>query len=91
MDFSQGEQLMSHDGSEDPIDYTILNAIYDLIEGKAANLVAEDLGLGIEDLDDIHPATIDDQKLEALADEHYWACVHLRELRLAIKNYRLQN
>lgn len=91
MDFCQRERLMSHDGSEDPVDYTISNAIYDLIEGKAANFVAEELGWGIEDLDDIHPTTIDDQKLATLADEHYWPYEHLRELKLAIKNYRLQN
>lgn len=79
---------MSHDGSEDPIDYTIYNAIYDLIKGVSAEKIANDLGWDLEKVLEIHPEKITDKKLALLADENYWPDDDNWALDVAIKKYR---
>ena len=78
---------MTHDGSEDPIDFTISNAIYDLIEGKPAVEVAEEIGWDIEDIASIHPKNIARQRLIEIADEQYWPKAHVKELLDEIDKY----
>ena len=79
---------MSHDGSEDPIDFSVSNAIYELVEGRSAQEIADDFGWDLDDVMEIHPKNIEERKLTVLADENYWPYEHVSELRLAIKKYR---
>lgn len=81
---------MTHDGSKDPIDFTISNAIYDLIGGKPEGEVADDLGWELGEIMNIHPMTISSDKLIKIADEQYWPRPHLHELLQSIKNYRVR-
>ncbi len=68
--------------------YTVSNAIYELVEGKSAQDIADELGWDLDDVMEIHPKTIEERKLTVLADKHYWPYEHVGELRLAIKKYR---
>ena len=76
---------MSHDGSEDPVDYSISNAIYELLNGIPPEEVADTLGWDLQDLTAILPGNISDSKLATLADEHYWPPEHVEELKAAIQ------
>jgi hypothetical protein len=79
---------MSHDGSEDPVDYTISNSIYELLDGKEVNVVADDLGWDIEDVMNIHPDNISDRHLTEIAEENYWSRRHLVDLKIALSKYQ---
>jgi len=65
---------MSHDGTEDPVDYSISNAIYELLNGIPPDEVADTLGWDMPDL-----ATI--------ADENYWPSDHVEELKTEIRKF----
>lgn len=79
---------MTHDGSKDPIDFTISNAIYDLMRGKPEGEVADDLGWELEEIMNIHPMTISSEKLIEIANEQHWPKPHLHELLQSIENHR---
>lgn len=79
---------MITNGSKDPIDFTISNAIYDLMGGKPEGEVADDLGWELRKIMNIHPMTISGEKLMEIADEQHWPQPHLRELLQSIENYR---
>ena len=79
---------MSHDGSEDPIDYTVSNAIYDMIEGKPCEELSDDLGWDLADVVAIHPSNISKDELWNLADEEHWPDSHFDDLWAAIEKFR---
>ena len=78
---------MTHDGSEDPIDFTISNAIYDLIGGKSSAEVADELGWEIKEIMGVHPKNLSRQRLIEIADEQYWPAPHIEELLDEIERY----
>jgi hypothetical protein len=78
---------MSLDGSDDPVDYTISNAIIELIDGRPPEEIADENGWDLEDVMKIHPDNLSDRILELLADEHYWPNEHIEDLKTKLKEY----
>jgi len=78
---------MSHDGTEDPVDYSISNAIYELLNGIPPDEVADTLGWDMPDLATILPGNISNTKLDSLADENYWPSDHVEELKTEIRKF----
>jgi hypothetical protein len=83
-----GYFYMSHDGSDDPIDYTIACVISDLIDGKSSDEVADELGWDIEDVMKIHPDNISDGTLAFIAEENYWQNEDFEDLEAKLQKYR---